>query len=193
MGFTVTAVGSDSITGRFSSQSFPDGEPLTTPGRSLRIRDSFISGQWTTDNDVGTLIPGTCRFDGRWIIRHRDDDYRKSFEDLIVAQGGQLGSIDDVFAATEAGREHELWKVYWADCAQQVVDQTVEWHAGGMPIGDNDTHGHCTICWKRYEEDEDLSGGVPRWSDLGRICGNCYDTLVVPRSLDFRNIYNYSP
>ncbi|MGI9529627.1 MAG: hypothetical protein ACR2NG_07945 [Acidimicrobiia bacterium] len=76
---TVTNVGPDSITGRFSSTHFPDGTPLEQRAiddrgltliknpMSLRLGDSCLYGDGSIEDDIGAFWLTWCRIEVIWV------------------------------------------------------------------------------------------------------------------------------
>ena len=124
------------------------------------------SETWVGDGQIGYLMSDGKFIFGRW----------RSREALWSFVPDDQGVVDVLPPDTE-------WVVldgYWGERAELVFDANRPWQKA---LHQQSDHNHCAICWQTLGQDGQAEGYVSH--DATWICCGCYESFVVPRSLDF--------
>ncbi len=127
---------------------------------------TYGSEMWVGDGQIGYLMADDKLVFGRW--HKRGDSW------AFIPDGS--GVIEILLPDTD-------WVVldgYWGERAELVLGSASKWQKS---LYEDSGHDHCAICWQTLGQ-----GGQPEAyvsEDATWICCRCYDSFVLPRSLDF--------
>jgi len=133
----------------------------------------YGSETWIQNGWNGDLLVAGRLIGGRW----------------SEGKGYWVFSPDDPTAAEALaeGREYRVLDGYWAERAELVLKESLNWRES-MWSGPT-RHEHCGICWATIGLNENARHfAAAADGRVYRVCANCYTLNVQTRSLDFSHL-----
>jgi len=146
-----------------------ESEPLRLVGRLSSTE--YGSEKWVRPGWLGDLRVGNRFVTGRWA--EANPLWTFSPKDANALQ--TIGEL----------REFEVFEGYWAERAELVLDESLNW--ADTAWTDSSDHDHCRICWATISSKENTRHFAA--SPSSRVCLSCYSLYVKPRSIDFSQLH----
>lgn len=158
---------------------------------SEQLTFSYQEHPWIGERHWAYLMPtyGTV-LAGRF--KHLDPKTR-------IGQFILASSLHDI--PIEPGTDYKFLDGYWGERAEivfgtfdwqfkEIVSRDASFHSNDgitKEISGGWDHEHCSICWESMGPDlSQTHGYVNQLNDI--VCQSCYQSFIVPKSLDFINI-----